>query len=121
MRKHILPLWLLALTLNPVLGQHSSFYPACQIFAEADAFYPGLSVAASKSTVREPYIGRDEDGNKQLGTDSESESGFGRDPQSGDRTFRVKPRKQDDEYQGPDTVIIAPEVRPGHYPAGRPR
>ena len=47
-----------------------------------------------------------------------NESVIERDPASGDRVMRTPDPKPQEDYQGPQTIIVAPEVYPGGYPGG---
>ncbi len=55
------------------------------------------------------------DGEVTLGTQS-GQAAITTDPATGDRVMRTPEPRPQQEYQGPQTIIVAPEV----YPGGRP-
>lgn len=60
------------------------------------------------------------DGEARLGTRS-GEAVITRDPESGSRIMRTPDPQPQPEYQGPQTIIVAPEVYPNRRPGAGPR
>lgn len=59
---------------------------------------------------------------KQMGTRNSGSEVFTKDPVTGDRVIQTPDPAPQQEYQGPQTIIVSPEVYPGGRPGGdRPR
>lgn len=59
---------------------------------------------------------------KQFGTRNSGSEVITTDPATGDRVVRTPEPEPQQEYQGPQTIIVSPEVYPGGRPGGdRPR
>lgn len=54
-----------------------------------------------------------EGGNRVMQTPSSSGAVIGKDPETGTRVMQTPEPKKQESYQGPQTVIVAPEVYPG--------
>lgn len=59
-----------------------------------------------------PFAVAAESGNVVMQTPSSSGAVIGKDPETGTRVMRTPEPKEQESYQGPQTVIVAPEVYP---------